>query len=708
MRLFARWLALLVLILASPALAQSVPLQGGPWAAGHAPMYSVSGGTQPIIQDSGTAAGGALGSGLNELGLTVRSSGTAPFANAGTGPNHENLCDYDAPTTNATGGHYVCLSPNAQGGALISTGTFGTATPQPLQFMINGALSSPATITGYSSGKVVCFSTTAQTVVPCPNTTGTGNLVYSTAPAIAGAAISGGTVTGLTAPLPVASGGTGVVTLPALSAAMGLGTMSTQNATAVAITGGAITGLPNPSVSADAATKGYVDSVATGLNPLAASNLVTVAALPTNTYANGTLGVGATLTATVNGALSVDSVAVTVGQRVIVNNEVTASHNGIYTVTATGDGSNPYVLTRATDFDQAAEMLKNSYSFVQAGATETGTSWILSATVTTVGTTSVNFVLFNTQALPALANTKIFVGSAGGVATAQTVSGDATLANTGALTVTKTNGTSFAASATTDTTVATNVTSGTLAAARLPAFGSGDVSFASGGGAGTIAANAVTNAKAAQMATLTIKGNNTGGTANALDLTAAQTTAMLTPVVGDSGAGGTQGLVPAPAAGDTAAGKFLKADGTWTAPSNGSGETLLATLTPTSGLTSTANGLATTYNQFLIVYQNVVGSGSNNRSLQVAVSSDNGSTFDSAQAVSAGAGGTVSGGTTIYNVGTTATTKVIANQTWNSTGAGYGGIGAQTTKTGLTNALQFSWVTGLTFVSGNILIYGVK
>ena len=34
-------------------------------------------------------------------------------------------------------------------------------------------------------------------------------------------------------------------------------------------------------------------------------------------------------------------------------------------------------------------------------------------------------------------------------------------------------------------------------------------------------------------------------------------------MVGDSGAGGTKGLVPAPAAGDAAAAKYLKADGTW-------------------------------------------------------------------------------------------------------------------------------------------------
>lgn len=40
---------------------------------------------------------------------------------------------------------------------------------------------------------------------------------------------------------------------------------------------------------------------------------------------------------------------------------------------------------------------------------------------------------------------------------------------------------------------------------------------------------------------------------------------------GDSGSGGAKGLVPAPSAGDAAAGKFLKADGTFTAPTGGSG-----------------------------------------------------------------------------------------------------------------------------------------
>lgn len=40
----------------------------------------------------------------------------------------------------------------------------------------------------------------------------------------------------------------------------------------------------------------------------------------------------------------------------------------------------------------------------------------------------------------------------------------------------------------------------------------------------------------------------------------------IAPFIGDTGFGGYIGAVPAPAAGDAAAGKFLKADGTWAVP----------------------------------------------------------------------------------------------------------------------------------------------
>jgi hypothetical protein len=95
----------------------------------------------------------------------------------------------------------------------------------------------------------------------------------------------------------------------------------------------------------------------------------------------------------------------------------------------------------------------------------------------------------------------------------------------------------------------------------------GDV-VASGGGSqsATIQNGVVTNAKLANVITQTLKGRASSGTGAPEDLTAVQATAILNAVVGDSGSGGTKGLVPAPASGDAAAGKFLKADGTFAVP----------------------------------------------------------------------------------------------------------------------------------------------
>ncbi len=75
--------------------------------------------------------------------------------------------------------------------------------------------------------------------------------------------------------------------------------------------------------------------------------------------------------------------------------------------------------------------------------------------------------------------------------------------------------------------------SGTLQAAQVPAF-TGDVTTVAGALATTIANNAVTNAKAAQMPANTIKGNNTVATANAADLTASQVRTVLGLATTDS------------------------------------------------------------------------------------------------------------------------------------------------------------------------------
>lgn len=55
------------------------------------------------------------------------------------------------------------------------------------------------------------------------------------------------------------------------------------------------------------------------------------------------------------------------------------------------------------------------------------------------------------------------------------------------------------------------------------------------------------------------------------DISGTATSGQYVAMVGDSGSGGTQGAVPAPAAGTAAAGKYLKADGTWAVPPGSGG-----------------------------------------------------------------------------------------------------------------------------------------
>lgn len=125
---------------ATAALAQGTILQGGPWAPGHAPMYTGQGSGQAVVQDSGPAGGGATGYGLSEQLLVARGTGTPPYVAQGTGPFGTNWCDYDAPITNPTGYHFLCMSANAQGGGLIAYGAGGAASQLPFQFNLNGTL----------------------------------------------------------------------------------------------------------------------------------------------------------------------------------------------------------------------------------------------------------------------------------------------------------------------------------------------------------------------------------------------------------------------------------------------------------------------------------------------------------------------------------------------------------------------------------------
>ncbi len=156
-----------------------------------------------------------------------------------------------------------------------------------------------------------------------------------------------------------------------------------------------ITNLGTPTVGTDAANKAYVDTFVSGLTPLTACVVKTTAAL-TATYANGASGVGATLTnSSTQAAITIDGVALSSTQRVLVNDQVAPAQNGIYTVTTVGSGASNWVLTRATDFDTSAEMLEGSYTNITSGTTNQGGVWIFTTSAPiVVGTTALNFGAF--------------------------------------------------------------------------------------------------------------------------------------------------------------------------------------------------------------------------------------------------------------------------------------------------------------------------
>lgn len=143
------------------------------------------------------------------------------------------------------------------------------------------------------------------------------------------------------------------------------------------------------------AVKSYVDATAQGLSVKNSVLLATTAALPANIYSNGASGVGATLTGVATGVLAVDGVNVALNDRVLVKDEVTGANNGIYLCTVAGAVGVAYVLTRATDFDQPAEV-PGAFTFVETGTTNVDSGWVCTTNPTvTIGTTSIDFTQFS-------------------------------------------------------------------------------------------------------------------------------------------------------------------------------------------------------------------------------------------------------------------------------------------------------------------------
>ena len=140
-----------------------------------------------------------------------------------------------------------------------------------------------------------------------------------------------------------------------------------------------------------------MDSVANGLDVKGSVKAATTGALANSpSYSNGSSGVGATLTAGSNGAITLDGVTLTTSDRVLVKDQSTTAHNGIYTVTTVGSGSAAYVLTRATDADTAAELTGGSFVFVEEGSDNADNGYVFTHNGSpTMGTTNLTVEQFS-------------------------------------------------------------------------------------------------------------------------------------------------------------------------------------------------------------------------------------------------------------------------------------------------------------------------
>jgi hypothetical protein len=180
---------------------------------------------------------------------------------------------------------------------------------------------------------------------------------------------------------------------------LGLGTIATQNANNVALTGGSITGLGDPSASSEAATKNYVDNLVTGLRTRVIARVASTA----NVVISSALENGDVL----------DGVTLATGNRVLLKNQTTTSENGIYIVVATGSAS------RDPEFDIISE-IAGQLILVSEGSTHADDLFLCTTdTSATLGSSAITY----TQVFPSSGGTVTSVAVADSGSSEFTVTG---------------------------------------------------------------------------------------------------------------------------------------------------------------------------------------------------------------------------------------------------------------------------------------------
>ena len=133
-----------------------------------------------------------------------------------------------------------------------------------------------------------------------------------------------------------------------------------------------ITDLADCTANGDAANKGYVDGVAQGLD------------------IKDSVKVGTTANITLSGTQTIDGVAVSADERVLVKNQSTATENGIYLCKSGASW------TRTTDF-ASGEDAAGAFTFIEQGSVNADTGWVCSSDKgsAVIGTNNLAFTQFS-------------------------------------------------------------------------------------------------------------------------------------------------------------------------------------------------------------------------------------------------------------------------------------------------------------------------
>ena len=156
---------------------------------------------------------------------------------------------------------------------------------------------------------------------------------------------------------------------------LGLGSIATQAANNVSISGGSVTGLGEPSSNSDASTKSYVDQAVAGLR----TRVIAECASTGNVNISNALEAGD----------AIDGVTLVAGDRVLLKNQSTASQNGLYLAVANGAGA----ASRDPEHDTIAE-LSGGMIVVNQGSVNDNKIFLCTTDNTgSVGSTSITYTV---------------------------------------------------------------------------------------------------------------------------------------------------------------------------------------------------------------------------------------------------------------------------------------------------------------------------